>query len=416
MEQEKNHGKKNKYLVICRVGDQSLHREWILPSEFKNFDIFIDYYGSDENRYIEDSDFYTENKGLKWPGLFSLIERYKDIVFDYEAVWFPDDDIKTNAKTINEMFKLFSYYDLKLAQPALTKDSYFTHGITIVNNHFKLRFTDFVEVMVPIFSRDALLEVYQTFNESQSGWGLDNIWPKKLKATEKQIAILDQTPVTHTRPVGGGELYAKLNISPHLEVRKLLRKYDVLLKKFIVYDGILADSQKVYSDSYALDLGIHILRGAPNELISVTKFENEYLYPNITRHMKNSYSMQKVTEIIMSMDKDNISNYIDIVLDFHDSMIINAIEQYSNNIIGHMNLIGEALIQDEQLERGLMYLNNAFVLDETNSITLYNLANACYVLGKYENALHFLNLIRDKDSRDLELLYRVMSKSNKVSF
>ncbi len=45
---------RKKYLVICRVGDNSLHKEWLNPVEYKNFDLFLDYFGSEDNRYSED--------------------------------------------------------------------------------------------------------------------------------------------------------------------------------------------------------------------------------------------------------------------------------------------------------------------------------------------------------------------------
>jgi hypothetical protein len=217
----------NKFLIILRPGDTSIHKEWLEPTIERNFDLFIDYFGDKPNMFIEDPDYYTESKGLKWPGTFALIEKYKSIIFNYRAVWFPDEDLSTNSVNINKMFDLFSSYNLILAQPALTKDSYFSHPITLKREDTKLRYTNFVEVMAPIFSQEALKLCYNTFPRTVSGWGLDLIWPKILGYPTDKIAILDETPIKHTRPVGSGSWYKSLSLSPYKEIYKLAAEYDI---------------------------------------------------------------------------------------------------------------------------------------------------------------------------------------------
>ncbi len=331
-----------------------------------------------------------------------IIDRYKDLIFKYDAIWFPDDDLSANAKTINEMFDLFMRYDLKMAQPALTKDSYFTHGITLENNNFVLRYTDFVEVMAPIFLCETLREVWETFNQSQSGWGLDNIWPKKINAGKRDLAIIDQTAVKHTRPVGGGELYNKLNISPHQEVRKLLIEYQVLLKKFSVIDGIpRVDNKKG-------DISTLLLNGTPTELLSLNKFATEYLYPNLTRMMlESNQSESDIMSILKILNTNNVHEYFQTINNNHDIIIINAIEKYSSDIINDLNVIGSNFIANNQIERGILYLNNAFVLNEKHSETLYNLAKALLELKEYKQALNLLNQIQNKDQNVLDLIFRI---------
>jgi len=89
-----------------------------------------------------------------------------------------------------------------------------------------LRFTRFVEVMTPIFSRNALRVCAPTFAESRSGWGLDWVWPTLCEREGLDgIAIIDATPVRHTRPVGG-ELYKNhRDLDPQADARRVVRKY-----------------------------------------------------------------------------------------------------------------------------------------------------------------------------------------------
>lgn len=66
-------------------------------------------------------------KGGKWPIISRLIDKNWEIISKYDAVWFPDDDLLVDTNSICKMFDLFSAFDLSLAQPALSMDSYFSH-------------------------------------------------------------------------------------------------------------------------------------------------------------------------------------------------------------------------------------------------------------------------------------------------
>lgn len=233
----------NKFLIVLRAGDTSIHKEWLEPSTDKNFDLFIDYFGDKDNMFIEDSDYYMASKGLKWPGTFALIEGYKNIVFHYSAVWFPDEDLSTNATNISRMFNLFSDYNLMMAQPALTRDSYYSHNITLKREGTILRYTNFVEVMAPIFSMEALKKCYSTFSKSVSGWGLDFIWPKALGYPSDKIAIIDETPIKHTRPIGVNSWYKNLSMHPFKEMCMLAAENQVKFPyRFKEYDSVLLDN------------------------------------------------------------------------------------------------------------------------------------------------------------------------------
>jgi len=230
---------RNRYLVVLRAHDHSCHKQWLKPKGSKNFDLLIDYYGDQPNRYLHDADYYMQSKGLKYPGIYRILNRLGQRLWDYEAVWFPDDDIGTDAQNINEMFRLFSTYNLWLAQPALTQDSYYSHDITVERNGVLLRYTNFVEVMVPIFSPYALKKCMHTFPYMRSGWGMDFVWPKLLGDPKNKIAILDRCSVTHTRPVASGGWYHSLHVPPEQEKKQTARAYGVKLPyPFQIYDWI----------------------------------------------------------------------------------------------------------------------------------------------------------------------------------
>jgi hypothetical protein len=66
-----------------------------------------------------------------------------------------------------------------------------------------MRFTNFVEIMCPCFSRHALELCRPYFRENRSGWGLDFLFPKLLGFPNRSIGIVDAATIIHTRPVGG---------------------------------------------------------------------------------------------------------------------------------------------------------------------------------------------------------------------
>ena len=214
-------------LVVLRAGDSSLHRQW-LDAPDRDFDLFISYYGRTPGRHQEDADFYEARPGPKWPAIAALLEQNLAALGAYDTFWFPDDDLAASGPVIDRMFAFFHAFQLCLAQPALTRNSYYTWDTLLQDSRAHIRYTRFVEVMAPIFSRAALEVCRPTFAESRSGWGLDWVWPTLCRqAGLGRMAILDATPVRHTRPVGG-ELYRNHpDLDPRNDAVRLLRKYGI---------------------------------------------------------------------------------------------------------------------------------------------------------------------------------------------
>ncbi len=214
-----------RHLVIVRAGDQSLHRQWI-TAPGRDFDLFISYYGSTPGRYREDADFYEHRPGPKWPCLGDLLRQHAGLLDDYDSFWFPDDDLSVDGPVLNRMFAFFCAHQLCLAQPALTRNSFHTWSTLLQEPHCHLRYTSFVEVMAPLFSRDALRVCAPSFSESPSGWGLDWLWPGLCRrAGLRGMAVIDATPVWHTRALGG-ELYRNHGqLDPRADAAGVMRKY-----------------------------------------------------------------------------------------------------------------------------------------------------------------------------------------------
>ncbi len=193
-------------LVVLRAGSGSSHPSWLtdIDESDRNWDLCISWYDSAESFAACEPAEYNilQNKNRKYQSLHQLLYPGSPL-WDYEYIAFPDDDIEMSRRDINRMFEIAKCHNLALSQPALHPSSFYSHQITVQQADKRLRYTNFVEVMFPIFSRSALDRCVGSFLLSESSWGLDQLWPKLLGGHRYQIGIIDAVPVRHVRPVGG---------------------------------------------------------------------------------------------------------------------------------------------------------------------------------------------------------------------
>jgi len=196
-----------KYLLIVRSGPNSLHPEWKdNTSDTKNFDLLALNHFAEENSKKKDSDTsdFTEHiPGPKVYGLFHWLNNNPNAIESYKYIGFFDDDILTKEKDISRLFNYIDLLDLQIAQPALTPESNYSLMITRQHKSFMHRWSNWVEIMCPIFRSDILKRCLETFPLNLHGGGaLENLWPRYCNPVIGSMAIIDKIPVTHTRPVG----------------------------------------------------------------------------------------------------------------------------------------------------------------------------------------------------------------------
>lgn len=233
-----NQLKKN--CVISAVGKNSLHREWIKGNP--DFDLHLIVYDNSYNEFYNDPNFITHQKGYKLRLVYNYLQKNPEYLEKYDYLFFPDDDLLIDSENISELFKLMNKYHLQIAQPALS-DSYYFYEHVIRDKFCVLHYTNFVEIMAPCFSREALNKVLFTFNANSSGWGIEIHWPHLIGFTGKEIAIIDEIHAIHTRPI---QSFSKQNMD---DFNEYISKYK--LKWEILETGcILKNPNSVNADSY----------------------------------------------------------------------------------------------------------------------------------------------------------------------
>ena len=198
-------GVQRKNLVLLFANERSLHPRWDrnIPDEDRTWDLCVSFYGQ-ESFYSElhGAEFSSLQTGVKKPLAAHAAFSRNSPLWAYERVWIADDDLLIDWSGINRLFEIFAMFGLQLAQPALREGSKCAHEITRRVPGFKLRYTNFVEAMAPILTRDALKLCMPVYENQLSGWGTDHIWPRLIGPTMGKIAIIDDVSMLHTRPYG----------------------------------------------------------------------------------------------------------------------------------------------------------------------------------------------------------------------
>lgn len=204
-----------KNCVVSAVGKNSLHRFWLENGENRSFDLHLIVFDESFSRFYNDADFLYLKNGYKLRLVYDYLTNHPEYFKHYSYFFIPDDDILTDAQSINKLFHLMEQYSLRIAQPAL-KESYFTYPMTLQERHLVLRYTNFVEMMLPCFSREALEKVIHTFNENESGWGTEFHWPLIIETEGRDMAIIDTIPMIHTQPVKRGRTENERELDAYL--------------------------------------------------------------------------------------------------------------------------------------------------------------------------------------------------------
>jgi hypothetical protein len=194
-------------LVVLRAGDGSLHEAW-LEGPPRDWDLIVSYWGDDPSRFRRADVTRIDQKGGKFEGLHALFAARPELLKTYDYVWLPDDDLALDCGTINRMFALMAEYGLSIAQPSLAPQGHVIFCELIRNPAFRLRYTTFVETMMPCFDAKYLARIVHLFAGLRFGWHLDGFWARLMPEPEYRAALLDDCEVVHTREPYTGSLYS----------------------------------------------------------------------------------------------------------------------------------------------------------------------------------------------------------------
>ncbi|MDR6339102.1 hypothetical protein HNQ91_002153 [Filimonas zeae] len=184
--------------IIAAVGSNSLHRNWI--NNNPAYDLHLIVYDDSYQQHTGDTAFLHASKGYKFQLIHEYLTQNKELLNRYRYFYMPDDDILISPAEIEKLFSYMEQYTLAIAQPAIAR-LHWSYQHTVKQANSRLRYTNFVEIMQPCFSAEALQRVLPTFIQSRTGWGIDFRWAALLDSPRTTMAIIDDIHSIHTRAV-----------------------------------------------------------------------------------------------------------------------------------------------------------------------------------------------------------------------
>jgi len=231
-------------IIIAPCGNKaSIFKEfWLKYKEEKEFEVCLLFYHEQINNpaLYADADHFFHLKGFKYHMIHRLLtEVHPEWLQQYDHFYFLDDDIEIDTRQINRMFALSKAMDAYITCAALTKDSYCSWPFFKQDLNSWCRFVGQIEVMAPLFNREALVRCLETFIANRSSWGMDSVWPKILGYPEDKLVVFDTVTMRHIHPVGKGELYQKIGVNPHDEWADIVARYGARRQNYTEYGRLL---------------------------------------------------------------------------------------------------------------------------------------------------------------------------------
>uniref|UniRef100_A0A0E0H8F5 tRNA pseudouridine(55) synthase n=2 Tax=Oryza TaxID=4527 RepID=A0A0E0H8F5_ORYNI len=235
---------KPKYLVTFTVGyaqKENINRAVKKFSD--NFAILLFHYDGrvsewDEFEWSKRAIHISARKQTKW--WYAKRFLHPDIVAAYEYIFIWDEDLGVEHFNAEEYIKLVKKYHLEISQPGLEPDRGLTWQMTKRRGDREVH--NFVEIMAPVFSRDAWRCVWHMIqNDLVHGWGLDFALRKCVEPAHEKIGVVDSQWIVHQVVPSLGNQGKSENGRPAWEgVRARCRK------EWGMFQTRMAEAEKAY--------------------------------------------------------------------------------------------------------------------------------------------------------------------------
>ncbi|KAL0431616.1 UNVERIFIED_CONTAM: hypothetical protein Sradi_0787600 [Sesamum radiatum] len=210
---------KPRYLFTFTVGyDQKNNIDAAVRKLTGNFTVMLFHYDGRESEWNEfewskRAIHVSARKQAKW--WYAKRFLHPDIVVPYDYIFIWDEDLGVQNFDPEEYIKLVNKHDLHISQPGLSPDGGMTWEMTRRREDIEVHksteerpgwCTDprlppcaaFVEIMAPVFSRDAWRCVWHLIqNDLVHGWGLDFALRMCAEPAHEKIGVVDSQWIVH---------------------------------------------------------------------------------------------------------------------------------------------------------------------------------------------------------------------------
>ncbi|KAF1867066.1 hypothetical protein Lal_00049494 [Lupinus albus] len=259
---------KPKYLVTFTVGyDQKTNIDAAVKKFSENFMILLFHYDDrttewDEFEWSKRAIHVSARKQTKW--WYAKRFLHPDIVAPYDYIFIWDEDLGVEHFNAEEYLTLVKKHGLEISQPGLEPNSGLTWQMTKRRGDREVHketeekpgwcsdphlppCAAFVEIMAPVFSRDAWRCVWHMIqNDLVHGWGLDFALRKCVEPAHEKIGVVDSQWIVHQSvPSLGNQGEAQGGQEPWQGVRERCRK------EWTMFQSRLANAENTYFEAVA---------------------------------------------------------------------------------------------------------------------------------------------------------------------
>ncbi|PSS26907.1 Developmental and secondary metabolism regulator veA like [Actinidia chinensis var. chinensis] len=261
---------KQKYLVTFTVGyNQKANIDAAVKKFSENFTILLFHYDGrttewDEFEWSKRAIHVSARKQTKW--WYAKRFLHPDIVASYDYIFIWDEDLGVEHFNGEEYIKLVRKHGLEISQPGLEPNRGLTWQMTKRRGDREVHketqekpgwcsdphlppCAAFVEIMAPVFSRDAWRCVWHLIqNDLIHGWGLDFALRKCVEPAHEKIGVVDAQWIVHqTVPSLGNQGEAEDGKAPWQGVRERCKK------EWSLFRSRVAAAEKAYYKSMGID-------------------------------------------------------------------------------------------------------------------------------------------------------------------
>jgi len=261
---------KQKYLVTFTVGYGQKDNVDAAVKKFSgNFTILLFHYDGrttewDEFEWSKRAIHVSVAKQTKW--WYAKRFLHPDIVAAYDYIFIWDEDLGVEHFNAEEYIRLVRKHGLEISQPGLEPRNGLVWQMTKrrgdrevhketeekpgrCNNPLMPPCAAFIEIMAPVFSRDAWRCVWHLIqNDLVHGWGLDFSLQKCVEPAHEKIGVVDAQWIVHqTFPTLGNQGQAENGKAPWQGVRERCRR------EWSIFSNRLLNAEEAYYKSMASD-------------------------------------------------------------------------------------------------------------------------------------------------------------------
>ncbi|KAL3629179.1 hypothetical protein CASFOL_026401 [Castilleja foliolosa] len=259
---------KPRYLITFTVGFNQKNN--INAAVKKSFTVLLFHYDGrtsewDEFEWSKRAIHVSVRRQTKW--WYAKRFLHPDIVAPYDYIFIWDEDLGVDNFDPEEYIKLVKKHGLDISQPGLSPDSGMTWQMTKKREDTEVHkdteekpgwcidphlppCAAFVEIMAPVFSRDAWRCVWHMIqNDLVHGWGLDFALRKCVEPAHEKIGVVDSQWIVHqTVPSLGNQGKAEKGKAAWEGVRDRCRN------EWSTFQDRIAAAEKSYFKAMGIDL------------------------------------------------------------------------------------------------------------------------------------------------------------------